>query len=74
MANPRGIERNMRVAILLALFVLVVIAPTVGIYAFSPFLFVWGLDPYQLAVLIGVMIAETIAIAALYFLALRARK
>lgn len=74
MFGPDGFEKRMRAAILLALFVVVVVAPMVGVYAFSPVFFVWGADPYQLAVTLGVMLAEAIAAAALFFLGLRGRR
>ncbi len=63
--------RHPRVAALLALVVLVIVAPLVGVYALSPIFFVWGIDPYQLAVALGVMLAEAIAAAALYVLRFR---
>lgn len=74
MANPNGFETRMRGAILLVLVVVVIVAPLIGVYAFSPVFFVWGLEPYQLAVSVGVMLAEALAIAALVFLVLRTRK
>jgi hypothetical protein len=73
MSEPVEIAKGMRVAVLLALFVLVIVAPLVGVYAFSPFFFVSGIEPYQLAVALGVMLAEAIAAAALYLLRLRTR-
>ena len=69
-----GFEKNMRIAILIALASVVVIAPLVGVYAFSPFMFVWGVQPYQLAVALSVMIAEAFGIAALLILVRRAKK
>lgn len=69
-----GFEKNMRIAILIALASVVVIAPLVGVYAFSPFIFVWGVQPYQLAVALSVMIAEAFGIAALLILVRRAKK
>ena len=69
-----GFEKNMRIAILIALASVVVIAPLVGVYAFSPFVFVWGVQPYQLAVALSVMIAEAFGIAALLILVRRAKK
>lgn len=74
MAEPSGFEKHLRVTIVVALLVLVVVAPLVGVYAFSPFLFVAGIDPYQLAVALGVMLAEALAAALLYLLVLRARR
>jgi hypothetical protein len=69
-----GFEKNMRIAIFIALASVVVIAPLVGVYAFSPFMFVWGVQPYQLAVALSVMIAEAFGIAALLILVRRAKK
>jgi hypothetical protein len=74
MSEPGGLEKRMRAAILVALFVVVVVAPMVGVYALSPLLFVGGLDPYPLAVTLGVMLAEAIAVAALFFLVFRSKR
>ena len=64
----------MRGAILIVLVAIVVVAPLIGVYAFSPLLFVSGIEPYQLAVAVSVMIAEALAIAALAYLVLRAQR
>ncbi len=69
-----GFEKGMRLAILIALMSVVVIAPLVGVYAFSPFMFVWGVQPYQLAVALSVMLAEAFGIAALIILVRRSRR
>lgn len=69
-----GFEKGMRIAILIALASVVVIAPLVGVYAFSPFMFVWGVQPYQLAVALSVMLAEAFGIAALIILVRRSRR
>lgn len=74
MANPASFERRMRGAILIALVMLVVIAPLVGVYGLAPFAFAYALQPYELAVAVSVMFAEAIAIATLAFLVVRARK
>ena len=74
MSEPVEIAKGMRVAVLLALFVLVIVAPLVGVYAFSPFFFVSGIEPYQLAVAVGVMLAEALAVGALAWLVIRAPK
>ncbi len=73
MFGPRNIEKNTRLAILLLLVCVVVIAPLIGVYALSPFFFIWGLEPYQLAVAVGVMVAEAVAIGAIAFLVIRKR-
>jgi len=70
----KGFEKGMRLAILVALASVVVIAPLVGVYAFSPFMFVWGVQPYQLAVALSVMLAEAFGIAALIILVRRSRR
>ena len=41
---------------LLALAVVVVLAPLIGVYALSPFFFAWGLEPYLLAVSVAVFV------------------
>jgi len=73
MFGPRNIEKNIRLAMLLLLVCVVIIAPLIGVYALSPFFFIWGLEPYQLAVAVGVMVAEAVAIGAVGFLAIRKR-
>lgn len=74
MSEPTGFEKRTRGAIIIALAILVVIAPLIGVYAFSPLIFAFGLEPYQLAVTISVMLAEALAIAALAFLVLRSKR
>ncbi len=74
MPEPTGFEKTMRPAMLVALVAVVVIAPLVGVYAFSPVLFASGLEPYQLAVAVGVMLAEAAAIAVLSFLVFRPKR
>lgn len=74
MLGPKGLERNMRVAILIVIFSVVVIAPLIGVYAFSPFIFAWGIQPYQLAVALSVMLAQALTIAALVMLVRKAKK
>ena len=61
-------------AILIALAAVVVGAPLIGVYAFSPLMFVGGIEPYQLAVAVGVMLAEALAVGALAWLVMRTRK
>ena len=74
MPEPSRFEKHMRGAILIVLVAIVVVAPLIGVYAFSPLVFVSGIEPYQLAVAISVMIAEALAIAALAYLVLRAQR
>jgi hypothetical protein len=73
MLGPRNLETNMRLAIMLLLVCVVIVAPLIGVYALSPFFFIWGLEPYQLAVAVGVMVAEATAIGAIAFLVIRKR-
>jgi hypothetical protein len=75
MSNPGPFEKRMRLAILIGLVMLVIVAPLVGVYGLSPFVFAWGLlAPYQLAVAVSVMFAQAIAIATVAFLIIRSRK
>ena len=67
-------QKPTRAAILIALAAVVVGAPLIGVYAFSPLMFVGGIEPYQLAVSVGVMLAEALAVGALAWLVMRARK
>ena len=64
----------MRIAIAIALACVVIVAPLIGVYALSPLFFVWGLEPYQLAVALSVMIAEAFGLAALLILVRRSKK
>jgi hypothetical protein len=73
MLEPRNLESSMRLAILLLLVCVVIVAPLIGVYALSPFFFIWGLEPYQLAVVVGVMVAEAVGIGAIAFLVIRKR-
>ena len=74
MPEPSRFEKHMRGAILIVLVAIVVVAPLIGVYAFSPLVFVSGIEPYQLAVALSVMLAEAVAIAALAFLVLRSKR
>lgn len=73
MPGPLHLEKSMRLAIALVLVCVVIVAPLIGVYALSPFFFIWGLEPYQLAVAVAVMVAEAATIAALIFLVVRKR-
>lgn len=73
MPRPLNLEKSMRLAIALVLVCVVIVAPLIGVYALSPFFFIWGLEPYQLAVAVAVMVAEAVTIAALIFLVIRKR-
>lgn len=67
-------QKHTRTTILIVLAAVVVLGPLIGVYAFSPLMFVWGIEPYQLAVAVGVMLAEALAVGALAWLVLRTRK
>ena len=67
-------QKPNRATILIVLAAVVLLAPLLGVYAFSPLMFVWGIEPYQLAVAVGVMLAEALAVGALAWLVIRARK
>jgi len=56
---------------LIVLAAVVVLAPLIGVYALSPLIFIGGVEPYQLAVALAVMLAEALAIAALAWLLMR---
>jgi zinc transporter ZupT len=74
MSEPGEFEKRTRAAILVVLAVVVVAAPLIGVYAFSPLMFIWGIEPYQLAVAVGVMLAEALGVAALAWLVIRTRR
>ena len=74
MSERNAFEKPMRLATIIVLAVVIVVAPLVGVYAFSPLFFVWGVEPYQLAVTLAVMLSETLAIALLAWLVIRSRK
>ena len=74
MSEPRGLEKQMRAAMLIVLLTIIVIAPLFGAFVFSPFLVAWGLQPYPLAAAVSVMIAEALAIVVLAYLVMRSRK
>jgi hypothetical protein len=73
MPGPLNLEKSMRLTIVLVLACVVIVAPLIGVYALSPFFFIWGLQPYQLAVVLSIMVAEAVTIAALIFLVIRKR-
>jgi hypothetical protein len=68
MLKPPDVDPGMRMAILLLLACVVIIAPVIGVYALSPIVFSWGLLPYPLAVVLSVMAAEAGLICAVVFL------
>jgi hypothetical protein len=74
MLDPGDFEKHTRASLFVALGVVVIVAPLIGVYALSPLMFVWGVSPYQLAVVVAVMLAEALAIAALILLVRRPRR
>lgn len=74
MSEPRVPEKQMRVGMVIALLAVIVIAPLVGAFAFSPFLVAWGLQPYPLAAAVSVMFAETLTIIVLAYLVARSKR
>jgi hypothetical protein len=74
MSAPGGPDIRMRRALLIALVVVVVVAPVIGAFAFSPILVAMDIQPYPLAAALGVMLAEAIAVAALGWLVFREKK
>lgn len=67
-------ELNMRMALAIVFVAVVVIAPLIGTFAFSPLIVAWNIQPYPLAAAFGVMLAEAITLAALVFLVLRLKR
>jgi hypothetical protein len=67
-------ENRTRLATLIAFFSIVIVAPLIGAFAFSPLLVASGIQPYPLAAAMGCMAAEAIAVAALVVLAVRSKK
>jgi hypothetical protein len=61
-------------AMFIAFLSVVVLAPMVGAFAFSPLLVAWGLQPYPLAAAVGVMFAEALTVVALAFLVQRPKQ
>ena len=47
--------------------IVVVIAPLIGCFAFSPLAVAWGIQPYPLAAALSVMAAEALTITGLVF-------
>jgi trimethylamine:corrinoid methyltransferase-like protein len=74
MSEPRGIEKQMRGAMIIVLLAIIVVAPLVGAFVISPFIVAWGMQPYPLAAAVSVMIAEALAIVVLAYLVMRSKK
>jgi len=73
MLGPR-FEKRMWLAMMIVFAGVVVVAPMVGCFAFSPLLVAGGIQPYPLAAALGCMLAEAITVIALVFLVLRSKK
>ena len=71
---PLKLEARMLLAIAVSFIAVVIIAPLIGAFAFSPLLVAAGIQPYPLAAALGVMIAEALAVVALVTLVLRSKK
>ena len=73
MLGPK-FENRMRVAMLIVFLSVVIVAPLIGAFAFSPLLVASGIQPYPLAAAMGCILAEAIAVALLVVLVLRSKK
>jgi hypothetical protein len=73
MTEPGKSQPQQALAMFIAFLAVVVLAPLVGAFAFSPLLVAWGIQPYPLAASLGVMFAEAITIAILAFLVRRSK-
>ena len=73
-SRKQGLEKQMRGAMLVVALTIIVVAPLVGAFVFSPFLVAWGLQPYPLAAAVSVMIAEALALVLLAYLVMRSKK
>jgi hypothetical protein len=71
MLDPGGLGTRTRMFLLIALVAIIIIAPMVGAFAFSPLIVAMDIQPYPLAAALGVMLAEAFAVAALAFLVFR---
>jgi hypothetical protein len=73
MLGPK-FENRMRLAMLIIFFSVVIVAPLIGAFAFSPLLVASGIQPYPLAAAMGCIAAEAIAVGALVVLVWRSKK
>jgi hypothetical protein len=71
---PLKLESRMWLAIAISFIAVVIIAPMIGAFAFSPLLVAAGIQPYPLAAALGCMIAEGLTVVALVLLVLRSKK
>jgi hypothetical protein len=74
MLGPGGLDKVLRGAVLLVLALVVVVAPLIGCFAFSPLAVAWGVQPYPLAAALSVMAAEALTIAGLVFFVRNAKR
>ncbi len=74
MLGPGGLEKSLRGAVLLVIGLVVIVAPLIGCFAFSPLAVAWGIQPYPLAAALSVMAAEALTIAGLVFFVRNARR
>lgn len=65
MLGPGGLDKILRGAVLLVIGLVVIVAPLIGCFAFSPLAVAWGVQPYPLAAAISVMAAEALCILGL---------
>lgn len=65
MLGPGGLDKVLRGAVLLVIGLVVIVAPLIGCFAFSPLAVAWGVQPYPLAAAISVMAAEALCILGL---------
>lgn len=68
MLGPGGLDKVLRGAVLLVIGLVVIVAPLIGCFAFSPLAVAWGIQPYPLAAAISVMAAEALCILGLIVL------
>lgn len=73
MPGPGGLETRMRIALLITLVAVIVVAPLFGVFVFSPLIVAMDIQPYPLAAALGVMVAEALAAAALAYLVFRGK-
>ena len=69
----RKFEARMWLAITVSFVAIVIIAPLIGAFAFSPLLVANGIQPYPLAAALGCMFAEGLTVFALVVLVLRSK-
>jgi hypothetical protein len=74
MLGPGGLEKSLRGAVLMTLALVVVVAPLIGCFAFSPIVVAWGIQPYPLAAALSVMASEAVIIAGLVFFVRNAKR